>query len=82
MLVPSDFNHDGTVAAADYVVGLKGIDTTYLQNDHDIWRVHFSQTASTGSGASAKAVSSEPATLVLLIAGIPMSFSRQSWLSA
>jgi hypothetical protein len=39
-----DFNGDGRVDAADYVVWRKGLGTTYNQSDYDVWRAHFGQT--------------------------------------
>jgi hypothetical protein len=62
-----DYNGDGNVAAADYVVWRKGAGTTYSQNDYDTWRSHFGQHAGSGSGASANFTVPEPATLVLLM---------------
>ncbi len=62
-----DYNHNGVVDAADYVVWRKGLGTTYTQADYDVWRAHFGQTAGSGAGASANAAVPEPATLVLLI---------------
>ena len=44
-----DFNEDGVVDAADYVVWRKGLGTTYTQKDYDTWRAHFGQTAGIGS---------------------------------
>ena len=44
-----DYNSNGVVDAADYVVWRKGLGTTYTQADYDVWRAHFGQTA--GSGA-------------------------------
>jgi probable HAF family extracellular repeat protein len=75
---PGDFNRDGTVDAADYVVWRKGLGTTYTQDDYNTWRSHLGQTAGSGSGAtaggSAFAVANlpssaipEPASLALLL---------------
>jgi hypothetical protein len=51
-----DFNHDGKVDAADYVVWRKGLTTgTYTQPDYDILRSQFGHTI--GSSASAAATS-------------------------
>jgi hypothetical protein len=74
LTVNGDFNLDGMVDAADYVVWRNGLGTVYSQNHYAIWRSHFGQTASSGSagyplGASAEPQSAavpEPATLVLL----------------
>ena len=40
-LLPGDYNRDGVVDAADYVVWRKGMGTTYTQGDYDVWRAHF-----------------------------------------
>jgi hypothetical protein len=66
-ILTGDYNHDGIVDAADYVVWRKGLGTTFTQNDYNVWRTHFGQTAGSGSGVSANAVVPEPATLVLLM---------------
>ena len=62
-----DYNNNGIVDAADYVVWRKGLGTTYTQNDYNVWRSHFGQNAGSGSGAIAYASVPEPATLVLLV---------------
>jgi hypothetical protein len=49
--LPGDFNGDGAVDAADYVVWRHGLGSPYTQADYDIWKAHFGET--TGSGASA-----------------------------
>ena len=59
-----DFNIDGTVDAADYVVWRK-IDGTHGR--YNTWRTHFGEPAGSGSGASVNATVPEPATLVLLM---------------
>ena len=45
---PGDFNGDGSVNAADYVVWRKGLGTAYTPNDYNVWRAHFGQTAGSG----------------------------------
>jgi hypothetical protein len=78
--IPGDYNHNGTVDAADYVIWRKtlgqignwfaadGNGNGIVDNgDFDVWRAHFGQTAGSGSGAVANAAVPEPATLVLLI---------------
>jgi hypothetical protein len=59
-----DFNQNGTVDAADYVVWRNGLGTTYVQADYNVWRAHFGQTAGSGADAHVDAVP-EPSTLVL-----------------
>jgi T5SS/PEP-CTERM-associated repeat protein len=78
VILPGDFNGNGIVDAADYVVWRKGLGTTYIQADYDIWRTHFGQTAESGAGATTNAAVPEPATLALLIVGIlSMSSGRR-----
>ncbi len=73
--IPDDFNGDGTVNAADYVVCRK---TNGTPAGYNTWRSHFGQTASSGAGAIANAAVPEPATLALLIVGIlAMSSGRR-----
>ena len=36
--LPGDFNHNGTVDAADYVVWRNGLGTTYTQDHYNVWR--------------------------------------------
>jgi probable HAF family extracellular repeat protein len=66
--IPGDFNHNGTVDAADYVVWRK---TDGTQNGYDTWRAHFGMTSESGSGSAgasdSQAAVPEPATIVLLI---------------
>jgi hypothetical protein len=66
--VPGDFNDDGTVDAADYVVWRK---TDGSASGYNLWRSHFGQTL--GSGAALPAAESlsssvpEPANILLLL---------------
>jgi len=63
-LVPGDYDRDGLVTAADYVLWRKNDGSPAA---YDIWRAHFDQTAGSGSGATANAAVPEPTTLVLLM---------------
>jgi uncharacterized protein YjbI with pentapeptide repeats len=66
-IVPGDFNSDGKVDAADYIVWRKNGST---QAAYDTWRTHFGETAGSGAGLpSAEPLSAvpEPSTLLLLI---------------
>jgi len=76
--VVGDYNGNGVVDAADYVMWRKNEGTTNtLPNDpiggtigpaqYDQWRAHFGQTAGSGSGIDANAAVPEPATPVLLV---------------
>jgi hypothetical protein len=64
-----DFNKDGNVDAADYVVWRKGAGVVYNDDDYADWRANFGATAGNGasiSSGSIGAVVPEPDTLVLL----------------
>jgi hypothetical protein len=74
-----DYNNNGIVDAADYVVWRKGLGTTYTQNDYNIWRAHFGQTAGSGSGALANAAVPEPATLEMLVVAAAGVSTRRRW---
>ena len=57
-----DYNGNGVVDAADYVVWRKGLGTTFTQTHYEIWRTHFGQSA--GSAVSLASVP-EPASFTL-----------------
>jgi T5SS/PEP-CTERM-associated repeat protein len=75
--LPGDYNADGIVDTADYVVWRKGLGTLFTPGDYDVWRVHFGQTASSGAGASANVAIPEPTTLILVLMGILGLLSRR-----
>jgi hypothetical protein len=82
VILPGDFNFDGIVDGADYVVWRKGLGTIYTQNDYNSWRTHFGQTAGSGAGTIANAAVPEPATVALIIVGVlAMSFRRRTIVS-
>jgi len=64
-VLPGDFNGDGSVDAADYVVWRKGLAAPM---DYDAWSSNFGRTLDGGSAASTSAP--EPPALVMLIIGI------------
>jgi hypothetical protein len=69
-LPPGDFNQDGTVDAADYVVWRK---TDGTQTGYDTWRANFGTSLLAGSGAaipSAEPLSAVPEPSTLMIACI------------
>jgi hypothetical protein len=68
LLIPGDYNHNGVVDAADYVMWRKGLGTIYTQNDYSVWLANFGRgTAGSGSGPIASAAVPEPTSLVLLM---------------
>jgi autotransporter-associated beta strand protein len=66
-----DFNADGVVNAADYIVWRNGLDTTYTQADYDVWRANFGRTAGGVTPTGAAAAAPEPLSLVLLVLAVP-----------
>ncbi len=76
-LLAGDYNHDGTVDAADYIVWRNGLGTLYTQADYDAWRVHFGQSVIGGIGASASVAVPEPATVLMLMIGISVTICRR-----
>ena len=66
-----DFNDDGSVDAADYVVWRKGFGTTYTQDDYNDWRTNFGATLGSGAAAkpSSRAAVPEPSSILIALAG-------------
>jgi len=74
--LPGDYNQNGVVDAADYVVWRKNPGGIYSPGHYDIWRAHFGQTAGSGALAAIRGPQSnldraipEPAILALLVIG-------------
>jgi fibronectin-binding autotransporter adhesin len=76
--ISGDYDNNGVVDAADFVVWRKNQGTTnVLANDpiggtigtaqYDQWRSHFGQPSGSGAGATMNATIPEPSTLVLLM---------------
>jgi hypothetical protein len=73
-----DFNGDGSVDAADYVVWRNGLGTTHTQEDYNVWRANFGRTAgSASSDISASTAVPEPATVVMVLAGMLSMLQRR-----
>lgn len=78
--VPGDYNGDGVVDAADYVLWRKGgplqneVDTPGTVNaaDYTAWRARFGNPPGSGSGLSGASVP-EPGTFVYIVAAIGLS---------
>ena len=64
--IDGDFNHDGSVNGADYVVWRKGLGTIYTQADYNVWRNSFGQPSGSGAGSSANSTVPEPSSLLLV----------------
>lgn len=61
-----DFNQDGVIDAADYVVWRKGLGTTYLANEYNVWRAHFGERLSGGASVGATPAVPEPTTMAIV----------------
>ena len=67
-VIPGDYNFDGAVDAADYVLWRKTPDDHGGDPDGYItWRSHFGMTSGPGSGSSSNVTAPEPTTLVTLM---------------
>jgi hypothetical protein len=64
--LPGDFNKDGSVDAADYVVWRKNPEGLYDQTDYDDWRANYGKPDDAASASGTSAVP-EPATLTALL---------------
>ncbi|MGD9635693.1 MAG: hypothetical protein AB7G28_14720 [Pirellulales bacterium] len=62
--LPGDFNHNGTVDAADYTVWRNGLGGAFDQADYTEWKNSFGDSAGAGSVASVP----EPAGLAFFVA--------------
>jgi hypothetical protein len=85
--VPGDYNNNGVVDAADYVVWRKNLGTNttlpnevtgttpgqVTQEDYAAWRARFGNTSGAGSGLETAAVP-EPHSIVMLISALIGSF--------
>jgi hypothetical protein len=75
-VLPGDFNEDGSVDAADYVVWRNGQGTLYTEDDHQIWRANFGRTS--GNAAAQELFSvPEPTALVHLVFGMLATSRRR-----
>jgi hypothetical protein len=80
--VPGDYNLNGVVDAADYVVWRSqlGANTPLVnegaspgmvdQADYDFWKANFGKTASSGTTTNVAAAVPEPTTFMLLVMSI------------
>jgi hypothetical protein len=60
-----DFNDDGVVDAADYLVWRKGFGTLYTLDDYNDWRARFGTSIFTGTSFAQSTAVPEPATAAL-----------------
>jgi hypothetical protein len=77
-LLPGDFNGDGAIDAADYVVWRNNDGTS---NGYNTWRTNFGRTAGSGSGAtgSASANAAVPEPNAAILCAICASLLLRRW---
>ncbi len=80
-LLSGDFNHDGMIDAADYVVWRKNAGGIYTQNDVNIWRADFGQTVASGSAPAgvenANVTVPEPTTQTTVVVAMMLMVARE-----
>jgi probable HAF family extracellular repeat protein len=75
--LPGDFNDDGQVDAADYVVWRKGLGSDFSPDHYGVWKANFGKTA---TGTSSHSSVPEPATSLMMIAAVASLLSvRRCW---
>jgi autotransporter-associated beta strand protein len=72
--LPGDYNNDGRVDAADFVIWRK---TDGTPAGYNTWRAHFGQTAGSSSSTAENAVVPEPSTLMMLVLAAAGEYSRR-----
>ncbi len=72
--MPGDFNGDGKVDQADYVVWRK---TGGSSGGYNLWRANFGQPLGSGAGASANVAIPEPTIVVLFFVGVFVMCARR-----
>ena len=77
-----DYSRNVDSDAADYVLFRKGLGTTYVPIDYNIWRAHYGQTTPGGSGVGAAGFASavpEPTSIILFLSALflPLGRSRR-----
>jgi hypothetical protein len=75
--MPGDFNADGSVDAADYVVWRKGLGTTHSMEDYQVWLARFGQSLAGGGAAPSAPAVPEPGTLLVALSIAVLCFIRR-----
>jgi hypothetical protein len=73
-----DFNEDGQVDAADYVVWRDGLGTRFTLTDYGLWKANFGKVVSAASGdASGSSAVPEPAAARLVVSMLLLHLFRR-----
>jgi hypothetical protein len=75
---PGDFNNDGKVDAADYVVWRKGTGSQFNATHYVGWRSNFGAQMDTGTASLGLTAVPEPASRLMLLLGVFFSLSMRS----
>jgi T5SS/PEP-CTERM-associated repeat protein len=67
ILLPGDYNNNGAVDAADYVIWRKGVGIAPTPESYNLWRVNFGEPSGSGAASALNSTVPEPTTLVLLM---------------
>ncbi len=70
-----DFNFDGVVDAADYILWRKGFGTAYSPSDYETWRMNFGEAVA--GGVLSNVSVPEPAGALLFIVGAAAGLQRK-----
>jgi probable HAF family extracellular repeat protein len=89
-VLQGDYNHNGTVDAADYTVwrdsfGQSGAglpadgsgNEVIDANDYDVWKANFGATTGSGATDAQSAAAPEPAACILLLVGVTIGLARR-----
>jgi hypothetical protein len=75
---PGDFNSDGKVDGADYVVWRKDSASYGGAGGYTTWRTNFGNTYGSGSGSSLASVPEPSSAMLLVVAGIVLGGAKRS----
>ena len=76
VVLPGDFDHNGVVNGADYVMWRKGLGTQFQLSDYNVWRANFGKTAGSGSGLAAASVPEPAVGWMIGVATIAVALGR------
>jgi hypothetical protein len=73
-----DFNADGSVDTADYVLWRKGVAVPNTPENYALWRANFDRPGGAGSSATAVGAIPEPAGIGLVVCAILCAIARRN----